>query len=58
MKVESSSLHGYSNVNIMAGNNYENVFDLTYDVVNAIKKKFLVEHIEKMKSKIVTDKKM
>lgn len=58
MKVESSSLHGYSNVNIMAGNSYENVFDLTYDVINAIKKKFLVEHIEKMKSKIVTDKKM
>lgn len=42
----------------MAGNNYENLFDLTYDVINAIKKKFFVEHIEKMKSKIVTDKKM
>ena len=31
----------------MAGNDYFNLFDLTYDVINAIKKKDLVDYIEK-----------
>ena len=33
-----------------------NFFYLTYDVINAIKKKDLVDYIEKMKGKVVTDK--
>ena len=39
----------------MAGNDYVNLFDLTYDAINAIKKKDLVDYIEKMKSKVVAD---
>ena len=39
----------------MAGNDYVNLFDLTYDAINAIKKKDLVDYIEKMKGKIVAD---
>ena len=39
----------------MAGNDYVNLFDLTYDVINAIKKKDLVDYIEKMKGKVVAD---
>ena len=40
----------------MAGNDYVNLFDLTYDAINAIKKKDLVDYIEKMKGKVVADK--
>ena len=39
----------------MAGNDYVNLFDLTCDAINAIKKKDLVEYIKKMKGKVVTD---
>ena len=39
----------------MAGNDYVNIFYLTYDAINAIKKKDLVDYIEKMKGKVVTD---
>ena len=39
----------------MAGNDYVNLFDLTYDAINAIKKKDLVDYIEKMKGKVVAD---
>ena len=39
----------------MTGNDYVNLFDLTYDAINAIKKKDLVDYIEKMKSKVVAD---
>ena len=39
----------------MAGKDYVNLFDLTYDAINAIKKKDLVDYIEKMKGKIVAD---
>ena len=39
----------------MAGKDYVNLFDLTYDTINAIKKKDLVDYIEKMKGKIVAD---
>ena len=38
-----------------AGNDYFNLFDLTYDAINAIKKKDLVDYIEKMKGKVVAD---
>ena len=31
----------------MAGKDYVNLFYLTYDVINAIKKKYLVDYIEK-----------
>lgn len=31
-------------------------FDLTYDAINAIKKKDLVDYIEKIKGKVVADK--
>ena len=31
----------------MAGNDYVNLFDLTYDAINAIKKKDLVDYIKK-----------
>ena len=37
----------------MTGNDYVNLFDLTYEVINAIKKKDLVDYIEKMKGKVV-----
>ena len=43
-------------VNIMACNDYINLFYLTYDAINAIKKKDLVDYIEKMMGKIVADK--
>ena len=39
----------------MAGKDYVNLFDLTYDAINAIKKIDLVDYIEKMKSKVVAD---
>ena len=39
----------------MAGNDYVNLFDLTYDAINSIKKKDLVDYIEKMKSKVVAE---
>ena len=39
----------------MAGKDYVNLFYLTYDSINAIKKKDLVDCIEKMKDKIVAD---
>ena len=39
----------------MAGKDYFNLFYLTYDAINAIKKKDLVEYIEKMKGKVVAD---
>ena len=42
----------------MAGNDYVNLSELTYDAINAIKKKGLVDYIEKMKGKVVTDKQM
>ena len=32
----------------MAGKDYANLFGLTYDAINAIKKKDLVDYIEKM----------
>ena len=41
--------------NIMAGKDYVNLFYLTYDAINAIKKKDLVDYIEKMKGKVVAD---
>ena len=31
----------------MAGNDYGNLFDLTYDAINVIKKKYLVDYIKK-----------
>ena len=39
----------------MAGKDYVNLFDLTYDAINTIKKKDLVDYVEKMKGKIVAD---
>ena len=39
----------------MAGNDYDNLFKLTYDAINVIKKKDLVNCMEKMKAKVVTD---
>ena len=39
----------------MAGNDYVNLFDLTYDAINPIKKKDLVDYIEKMNGKVVAD---
>ena len=39
----------------MAGNDYVNIFELTYDAINAIKKKDLVDYIEEMKGKKVID---
>ena len=39
----------------MAGKYYVNLFDLPYDAINAIKKKDLVDYIEKMKGKVVAD---
>ena len=40
----------------MAVNDYVNIFYLTYDAINAIKKKDLVDYIEKMKGEEVADK--
>ena len=39
----------------MADKDYVNLFYLTYDAINAIKKKGLAEYIEKMKGKVVAD---
>ena len=39
----------------MAGNDYVSLFDLTYDAINAIKKKDLADYLEKMKGKVVAD---
>ena len=39
----------------MAGKDYVNLFDLTYDTSNVIKKKDLVDYIEKIKGEVVTD---
>ena len=39
----------------MAGNDYVNLFYLTYDVINPIKTKDLVDYIEKMKGKVVAE---
>ena len=39
----------------MADKDYVNLFDLTYDAINVIKKKDLAEYIEKMKGKVVAD---
>ena len=39
----------------MAGKKYTNLFDLTHDAINAIKKKDLVDYIEKMKGKVIAD---
>ena len=39
----------------MAGKYYVNLFDLPYDAINAIKKKDLVDYIEKVKGKVVAD---
>ena len=39
---------------MMAGNDYVNLFDVTYDAINAIKKKDLVDFIEKMINKSKT----
>ena len=49
------SLSGYYITNIMAGKDYVNLFYLNYDANNAIKKKDLVDYIEKMKGKVVAD---
>ena len=38
-----------------AGKDYANLFYLTYDAINAIKKKDLADYIEKMKGKVVAD---
>ena len=37
----------------MTGKDYAILFDLTYDTINAIKKKDLGDNIEKMKGKVV-----
>ena len=39
----------------MAGNDYVNLSYLSYDAINAIKKKDLVDYIEKMKGNLVAD---
>ena len=39
----------------MACKDYVNLFYLTYDTVNAIRKKDLVDYIEKMKGKVAAD---
>ena len=39
----------------MAGKYYVNLFYLTYDAINAIKKKDLVDDVQKMKGKVVAD---
>ena len=39
----------------MGSNDYANFFYLTYDAINAINKKDLVDYIEKMKGKVVAD---
>ena len=39
----------------MVSNDYVNLFDLTCDAINVIKKKDLVDYIEKIKGKVVAD---
>ena len=39
----------------MVSNDYVNLFDLTCDTINVIKKKDLVDYIEKIKGKVVAD---
>ena len=39
----------------MASNDYVDLFDLTYDAFNAIKKKDLIDYVEKMMDKVVTE---
>ena len=39
----------------MAGNDYVNLFDPTQVAINAIKKKDLLDYIEKMDGKVVAD---
>ena len=39
----------------MADKDYVNLFYLTYDAINAIKKKDLVDYIEKIKGKVAAD---
>ena len=55
LRLNFFSLSGYYITNIMAGKDYVNLFYLTYDAINAIKKKDLVDYIEKMKGKVVAD---
>ena len=38
---------------IMAENSFVNLFSLSYDAINGIKKKDLVDHIENLKGKVV-----
>ena len=38
---------------IMAENNFVNLFILSYDVINGMKKNDLVDHIENFKGKVV-----
>ena len=40
----------------MAENNFVNLFSLSYDAINGIKKKDLVDHIENLKGKVVVGK--
>ena len=37
----------------MAENNFVNLFSLSYDAINGMKKKDLVDHIENLKGKVV-----
>ena len=39
----------------MIGKDSVNLFDLTYDAINAIKEKDLADYMEKMKGKVVAD---
>ena len=39
----------------MADLNVTNLFDLSYDQINAMKKKDLVNHIENLKGKVTVD---
>ena len=36
----------------MAENNFANLFSLSYDAINGMKKKDLVDHIENLKGKV------
>ena len=40
---------------IMAENNFINLFSLSYDAINGMKKKDLVDHIENLKGKVVVE---
>ena len=39
----------------MAGNDYVNLFGLTYDDINGIKKKELVDYIKKLKGEVLAE---